>query len=363
MPGNPIRVLVVDDSSFMRTMLARMIGKDPRFEVIDHAENGQVAVEKTKDLRPDVVTMDVEMPVMNGLQAVEQIMAQCPVPVVMVSALTEAGAQVTMEALAKGAVDFLPKALQDEDKNVFKAAGALHDKLYAAAHARVSPQVTAAPTPVAAPQPAAEDVAKRVQSSVGSAPVGGGTKKLVVIGTSTGGPRALAEVIPALPANLPVPVLIAQHMPENFTTALAKRLDETSSIKVKEAEHGETLQPGVVYIAPGGKHMRITGAAGQAVVQIAPDQGESLYKPSVDVLATSVAQVYGGQTMAVMLTGMGNDGVKAFVALKQSGGYVVAQDEATCTVYGMPKALMDVGGADVSLPLGQVAGKITQSVG
>ena len=344
-----IRVLVVDDSTFMRGALVRMIEKDPRFKVIDIAVNGKEGVEKAIALKPDVITMDVEMPVMTGLEALAEIMAGPRIPVVMVSTLTEAGAGTTLKALELGAVDFIPKALSDKDKNIFKGAEEIHNKLAAAAGAAngranvMAAQAAAAPK-VALPNPA----------SITRVPA-----KIVLIGSSTGGPKALQVLLSQLPNNIPVPVVIAQHMPPEFTLALAKRLDETCPPKIVEAKQGETLLPGTVYIAPGGMHLRIQPTG----ITIEPDKGESPYKPSVDVLAESAHRLFNKQILAVMLTGMGADGAREFKKIKELGGYVIAQDQATSVVYGMPRAVLENGGTSEVLPLDKIGNRIRSLLG
>lgn len=334
--ANPIRVLVVDDSAFMRHALTRNIELDSRFKVIDTAVDGREAVEKTLRLKPDVVTLDVEMPVMNGLEALREIVARSSTPVIMVSSVTESGAKTTMEALEIGAVDFIPKA---------KGADLIHEKLLAAVNANLArrplaprPQSSAAPARPPRPE----------------APAFHGTPKIVVIGSSTGGPQALQDVIGRLPANLPVPVVIAQHMPPQFTLALAKRLDACCPPKVVEARHGDLLVNGTVYIGPGGMHVRVTPTG----LRVEPDKGESLYKPSVDVLADSALAAFGKNVLGVMLTGMGNDGMKAFVELHRAGAYNLVQDQESCVVYGMPRAVADAGGADEVLPLEKIGLRI-----
>lgn len=344
-----IRVLVVDDSTFMRGALVRMIEKDARFKVVDIAVNGKEGVEKALALKPDVITMDVEMPVMNGIEALTEIMKGPKIPVVMVSTLTEAGAATTLKALELGAVDFIPKALSDKDKNIFKGADEIHTKLAAAAGAAngranvIAAQAAAAPK-VALPNPA---TVTRVNA------------KVVLIGSSTGGPKALQVVLSQLPNNIPVPVVIAQHMPPEFTLALAKRLDETCPPKIVEAKQGETLLPGTVYIAPGGMHLRITPTG----VTIDDDKGESPYKPSVDVLAESAHRLFGKQVLAAMLTGMGADGAREFKRIKELGGYVIAQDQPTSVVYGMPRAVLENGGTSEVLPLDKIGSRIRSLLG
>lgn len=329
----PIRVLVVDDSSFMRSALKRHIESDTQFTVIDTAQNGREGVEKALRLKPDVVTLDVEMPVMNGLEALRAIVANSSIPVLMVSAVTEAGATITIEALTIGAVDFIPKA---------KGAHQIHEKLLAAVTAGLSRRIVATrPVPSAAPP--------LPPLTLTCVPA-----KIVVIGSSTGGPQALQEVIRSLPANLPVPVVVAQHMPPQFTLALARRLDEICPLSVVEAEEGMPLKRGVVYIGPGGKHLRVTATT----IKVEPDNGESLYKPSVDVLTESAIEAFGNQVLGVMLTGMGNDGMKEFTRLHQTGGYTLVQDQASCVVYGMPRAVSDAGAADEVLPLERIGPRI-----
>ncbi len=336
---NPIRVLVVDDSSFMRSAIKRRIESDSRFQVIDTAQNGQEGVDKALRLKPDVVTLDVEMPVKNGLEALKEIVAKSTIPVIMVSAVTQAGAKITIDALSIGAVDFIPKS---------KGAELIHEKLLAAVNASLSRRIMAgrrAAPPLMAPRPTR--AATRIAA------------KIVVIGSSTGGPQALQEVIKALPANLPVPVVIAQHMPPQFTLALAKRLNDMCPLKVVEAEDGMPLSPGTVLIGPGGMHLRVTSTH----VKVDPDRGESLYKPSVDVLAESAIRVFGKQILGVMLTGMGNDGAKEFIKLHKSGGYTLVQDQASCIVYGMPRAVADAGAANEVLTLEQIGPRIRSGFG
>ena len=273
----------------MRNAIVRHIQKDARFRVIDTAANGREAVAKAADLKPDVITMDVEMPEMNGIEALRAIHAKSPIPIIMVSSQTEAGAKITIQALQHGAMDFIPKAGGFEQ---------LHEKLHAlagAARARLAPVM--APRISVAP--------RRVLPMRVAMPA---KPRIVVIGSSTGGPRALHQVLERLPARFPAPIVIAQHMPPQFTAAMAKWLSDVCAIKVVEAADDMPLQAEVAYVGPGGMQFRVVN--GRA--RIAPAQGESLYKPSVDVLADSVASAYGANVLAIMLTGMGNDGAKGF---------------------------------------------------
>ena len=341
--AQPIKVLVVDDSAFMRGVLVRKVESDPRFKVLDTAVNGREAVEKTLALKPDVVTLDVDMPIMNGIEALKEIVRLSPAAVLMVSARTDAGAAITLEALSLGAVDFIPKSRGTEQ---------IHEKLLAAAEARQNRSRGAASRPAAAarvmpsPQP-------RLAAGVRTTP------KICIIGSSTGGPQALQAVLTLLPENLPVPVVVAQHMPPQFTKALALRLNELCKPKVVEAADGDVLTKGTVYISPGGMQTRVTASG----IKVSPDQGESLYKPSVDVLAESARAAFGKNVLGVMLTGMGADGASEFVKLKKLGGHIIAQDQASCVVYGMPRSLVEAGGADEVLPLDQIGARIRSFLG
>ncbi len=338
-----IRVLVVEDSVFMRRALARRIEEDKRFKVIDTANDGRSGVDKAMRLRPDVVTMDVEMPGMNGIEALKQIVSRSKIPVVMVSGVTEEGARVTLEALRLGAIDFIPKS---------QGAEHIHQKLMAAVEAGKSVAAPVRPMPVRVPT--AKAPAASVAPPVRKArPM---TRSIsasaLLIGSSTGGPPALQKVISALPKNLPVPVLIAQHMPPGFTKALARQLDEASQVSVVEASDGEPLVAGTVYIAPGGQHLRVSKDRKLAVCK---DAGESLYKPSVDVLVDSAREVFGRNLIAVMLTGMGHDGSEAFQRLHEVGGYTIAQDQRSCVVWGMPRAVEEANAASEVTPLDDIA--------
>lgn len=336
-----IRVLVVDDSPFMRGVLPAKIEADPRFKVVGTAVDGRDAVEKTLALSPDVVTLDIDMPNMNGIDALKEIVKQSTASVIMLSARTEQGAAITLEALSLGAVDFIPKS---------RGVDRIHEKLLAAVEARTQRSRLAAPRPATAVRHTAPPRA------AGGARV---NAKICVIGSSTGGPQALQTVLSQLPDNLPVPVVVAQHMPPNFTKALAQRLNDTCKPKVVEATDGMTLSKGTVYISPGGMQTRVTANE----IKVSPDQGESLYKPSVDVLAESARGAFGKNVLGVMLTGMGADGAMEFVKLRKLGGYNISQDQASCVVYGMPRSLVESGGADEVLPLDQIGVRIRSALG
>lgn len=328
--SGPIRVLVADDSAFMRKALSREICADPRFTVAGTARNGEECLQKAAELQPDVITLDVEMPVLDGIETLRRLSLKSPAGVIMVSAATEAGAQTTLDALALGAIDFIPKA---------QGLASLHEKLLAAAQARqarggaerfASPQIVKLPLP--------EDFQTRA----------------IVIGSSTGGPQALAGILTNIAPPLSVPVFIAQHMPAPFTAALARRLSAQTGHNVAEAKDGDPIVNGTIYVAPGGMHLKVKDGA----VAVRRDAGESRHQPSVGVLASSVSGVYGRHVLAIMLTGLGRDGAIEFARLKAMGGWTIAQDSASCAVFGMPKALIELGGACEILPPEAIARRV-----
>lgn len=346
-----IRVLVVDDSAFMRKAITAMLQEDPEIKVIATARDGVEAVELAEKLKPDIVTLDVEMPRMDGITALKEIMQKCPVPVIMLSSLTTDGAKVTLEALELGAVDFIPKNLAELSVNIVKIKGILLEKIKTIARKGI---VRKRPLRQTVEVPRMEILKTRI---TGERKVG-----IVSIGTSTGGPKALQEIIPKLPKDFPTPVVIAQHMPPNFTKPFAERLDQLSQLSVKEAEEGEPLKPGIVYIAPGRGHMKINRRGIETYVTISEDREEFIYRPSVDVLMSTVAECYPGRTLGVILTGMGSDGAKGCRKIKETGGRVFAQSEDTCVVYGMPRAVVEAGLADKVVPLEEMAGEIINAV-
>lgn len=350
----PVKVLIVDDSAFMRSALSSMLSSDKDILVVGMAKDGLEAIAKVKTLRPDIVTMDVEMPRMDGLQALKHIMAENPVPVVMVSSLTNEGAHVTLEALEAGALDFIPKNLSELSVNILKIKEILIEKIKKLSTkklARIPRTSSARPTEQI-------NMPALTLRTTGERKAG-----VLAIGTSTGGPKALQEIIPRLPKNFPVPIVIAQHMPPNFTGPFAERMNQLSQVEVREAKEGELLKPGVALIAPGGGHMRIKKrGAIEAVTSITNDREEFIYRPSVDALMASVAEVYPGRVLAVILTGMGNDGVKGIEQVKKSGGRIFAQNEQSCVVYGMPKAVVDAGFADKVLSIEELAGEIINAI-
>ncbi len=334
-----IRVLVVDDSVVIRRMVIDVLSSDPQIEVVGFAQNGQVAQTKVDELRPDAVTMDVEMPLMNGIEAVRALRRRhARMPVIMFSTLTERGGAATLDALAAGASDYVCKpanvgSIAESQQSI---RDQLIPKIKALAGAR---RVVGRPQPQPLPPPAAARKAR-------SQPFG-----VLAIGCSTGGPDALATLLPSLPAGLGVPVVIVQHMPPLFTRLLAERLDGLCPLKVSEAADGQPVLPGQVLIAPGGYHLEVVRRGAGVVTRLTEDPPENYCRPAVDVLFRSVSAVFGDRTLAAVLTGMGRDGEKGARIIRAAGGEVVAQDEATSVVWGMPGAVAGAGQADRVLPL------------
>ncbi len=339
------RVLVVDDSGFFRRRVSEMLEADPMIKVIGMAENGEQALKKAAELKPDVITMDIEMPVLDGISATRKIMAQTPVPIIMFSSLTTEGAKATLDALEAGAVDFLPKRFEDIAKDRNEVRKLLCQRVRALAGKRAVRPHRATPTSAMPPRhrPASTSASKLASSNTGLI-------KLVAIGTSTGGPVALQKVLTRLPKNFATPILLIQHMPSTFTQAFAKRLDQMCAIEVRQAEDKDVLRPGLALLAPGGRQMRIEGRPGNVHVRLSDDAGLT-YKPSVDVTFTSIANVYPKETLAIVMTGMGADGREGAKILKQRGSEIWAQDEASSVIYGMPAAIVDAGLATKILSL------------
>ena len=347
-----VKVLVVDDSGFFRRRVSEILSADPNIQVVGTATNGREAIDQALALKPDVITMDYEMPMMDGITAVRNIMQRCPTPVLMFSSLTHEGARVTLDALDAGAVHYLPKNFEDISRNPDKVKALLCEKVHTIARSnrRYSAYNPPAPATVSS---TASTVARstaaptaRPASSAGS--TGGAAPKrkaykLVAIGTSTGGPVALQRVLTQLPANFPTPLVLIQHMPAAFTKAFAERLDKLCRISVKEAEDGDVLRPGLALLAPGGKQMMIDA---RGAVRILPGDERLNYKPCVDITFGSASKSFNDKVLAVVLTGMGADGREGARLLKQSGSQVWAQDEASCVIYGMPMAVVKANLAD-----------------
>jgi len=342
-PPRPVKVLVADDSAFMRTALTRMIDSDPDLRVSGTAQTGQEALEKIPRLQPDVITLDVEMPGLNGLDTLRHIMKEFPRPVIMVSSLTQEGAETTLEALDIGAFDYLPKQSSFVSLDIVKIRDELVAKIKAAAgNLRRRP-------PAKAPAPALTPAPQRHAATI------------VALGTSTGGPKALQEILPMLPPDLPAPVLVVQHMPPGFTGPFARRLDNLCKITVREAHADEALEPGVVYIAPAGKQLTVhRPSTSKAIVRLSDGPEHMLHVPSVDVMMLSVAEVFRSLAMGVIMTGMGADGARGMQAIAREGGITVGQDEASCTVYGMPRSCAEMGILRRVVSLQQIPQQILQ---
>ncbi len=353
----PVRVLVVDDSSFFRRRLTEIFNGDQHIEVIGSAVNGQEAIELVKKLKPDVVTMDIEMPIMDGITAVKRIMQATPLPILMFSSLTTDGAQATLDALDAGAVDFLPKRMEDisQDRDAAKRQLCARVRLIAARGLKK----TAAAVP-------AQSTTQKVEPSLAQrskpARMRRGGYRLVILGTSTGGPVALQKVLTSLPASFPLPILLVQHMPATFTPAFAERLNKLSGISIKEACDGDQLQKGWAYLAPGGKQMLVEDQRGTQVIRIVESPAGQTYKPSVDVTFGSAAKLFAGDVLAVVMTGMGADGREGARMLKNHGSTVWAQDKETSVIYGMPAAIAEADLADNILALDAIAPTLMECV-
>ncbi|RMS88216.1 Chemotaxis response regulator protein-glutamate methylesterase [Pseudomonas coronafaciens pv. oryzae] len=387
-----VKVLVVDDSGFFRRRVTEILSSDPNIVVVGTATNGKEAIEQALALKPDVITMDYEMPMMDGITAVRHIMQRIPTPVLMFSSLTHEGARVTLDALDAGAVDFLPKNFEDISRNPQKVKQLLCEKINSisrsnrrssgfgsasassaapapstvssrapapATPARTVPSRTAAPAPVSTS--AAYGHAHHAPAPAHATTTGTAKRKaykLVAIGTSTGGPVALQRVLTQLPASFPAPLVLIQHMPAAFTKAFAERLDKLCKISVKEAEDGDVLRPGLALLAPGGKQMMVDA---RGTVKILPGDERLNYKPCVDITFGSAAKSYGDKVLSVVLTGMGADGREGARLLKQAGSTVWAQDEASCVIYGMPMAIVKAELADAIYSLDDIGRHLVEA--
>lgn len=378
---NKIKVLIVDDSIFMRKALESLLSHEPDIEIVGLAKNGKEAVEMAEQFHPDVITMDIEMPTMDGITALEIIMKNNPTPVIMVSSLTKEGADATLKALDLGAVDFMTKdsqsfggadierGLKDKIRKFAKNKGVVRLLTHSASSqpqqqtpsyrlsgsfATQAPHVS---TPFAhGAQNGNIDGSKRVVVNKT------GIKRVVALGTSTGGPQSLQRVIPLLPADLGVPVVVTQHMPPNFTQSLASRLNTLSKVEVVEAQGKEKLEPNVVYIAKGGYHLKFKKVGPSVYTELSTEPSNVFNIPGVDVMVDSIAELYGKECLGVIMTGMGSDGCKGLTNLKRMGGTIIAQNEPSCIVYGMPRAVVEAGIADEIVPLDEIAARIAYHV-
>ena len=388
-----VSVLVVDDSGFFRKRLTEILSATGEIQVVGAATNGREALQLVEKHRPDVVTMDYEMPVMDGITAVREIMASRPTPVLMFSSLTYEGARVTLDALEAGAVDFLPKNFEEIARSSSKLQEILRKRILEVARSRPrrggagSSSIASASGPsteepgqqATTARPARQQPRSRTEPSTEqqpverpnrspSAPAASGRKTetrhydIVGIGTSTGGPIALQKVLVDLPANFPAPIVLVQHMPASFTPAFAERLNKLCRITVKQAKDGDILEPGVAYLAPGGQQMLVEKKGGGAKIRIIPDDGRLNYRPCVDVTFGSIARNFPAKTLGVILTGMGADGKEGCRMMKQSGSVIWSQDEKSSVIYGMPMAVAKAGLTDEVLPLERIAARLTEGV-
>lgn len=401
-----IRVLVVDDSAFMRNAISSYLTQDAGIEVVGTARDGVDCLEKVKQLQPDVITLDLEMPRMDGLETLKQLMSTTPLPVIMISSLTEFGAEATLKAMEAGAMDFIPKTMAN-DKEAFgdeirrkvkllaRRKAFIRLKYSAQRQSRKPSPLPSTPAPTAAPHtsrfssptpPSPPRSGSSLSRPAGTGSLHGGNfssgqgtttatravqtsnarcrgaRDIVVIGVSTGGPPVVQKILSALPANLSACILVAQHMPASFTGPFAKRLDGVCALSVTEAVNGDKLVNGHVYICPGGRHIGIQMRGPLAEVLVTDEPKSALYKPTVNLLMETAGKCMGRRVLGVMLTGMGSDGVDGARVLKEKGGWLIAQSEATCVVYGMPKAVVDAGLADQVVDADDIAEQIIAAV-
>ncbi|MCX4310019.1 MAG: chemotaxis response regulator protein-glutamate methylesterase [Desulfovibrio sp.] len=368
-----IRVLIVDDSTFMRHSLTEMLETDPEIKVVDTARDGREALSKAAEKEVDVITLDVEMPKLNGLDTLKELMKTNPLPVIMVSSLTESGAESTLKAMEYGAQDFIPKTLSN-DRDAFGLE--LRKKVKAMARRKSIIKLKyrhhlTTGVGKSAGTGTAPSGASGLHSSFGASKptprparlsAGMGPRDLVVIGVSTGGPPVVQKILQALPEDLPACILIAQHMPATFTGPFAKRLNSVSKFEVTEAVNGDKLINGHAYVCPGGKHIGLRLRGPLPEVSVGEEPKDALYKPTVNVLMETAGKIMGRRTLGVMLTGMGSDGIDGAKVLREKGGLLIAQNEASCVVYGMPKAVIDANLANLILDADDIAAAITATV-
>jgi two-component system, chemotaxis family, protein-glutamate methylesterase/glutaminase len=349
MPSGRIKVLIVDDSTFMRKALTRMLNSDPLIKVIGEARDGEAAVNQVRELEPDVVTLDVQMPGMNGLEALKKIMALRPTPVLMVSSVTNEGGEITFKALEAGAVDFIDKSSCHTAMDILDIADSLVKKVKVIAGVDLKKITEAKVADFVAPLPAPSRV--RVLPE-------GNPSHLVAIGASTGGPMSLEKVLTGLPADYPGAILVVQHMPVGFTRSLAERFNTLCKMEVVEAKEDDVIQPGKIFIGPAGYHLKIKKAVSIFKVALSKTPRDTPHVPSVDVMMESVAEVWPGPMLGVVMTGMGADGAVGVKAMKAGGATIIAQNEETCVVYGMPKAAKESGAVDRMVALNHITYEI-----
>lgn len=355
---NPIKVLVVDDSAFMRALIKDLLSDDERIQVIGVARNGLDAIEKVKVLKPDVVTMDVEMPIMDGIDALKRIMKETPLPVIMLSSTTIEGAKSTMLAMEYGAFDFIAKPSGSISLDIYKVKDELISRILEAKSVNITQLTLMTQSYIQKKDPLA-NIFKESQG-VNQYET---NKTLVLIGTSTGGPRALEQVLTRLPKNLAAPILVVQHMPKGFTKSLAERLNTVCAINVKEASNGEILQNGCAYIAPGGKHLELRRVGKTIVTELSTEPPVRGHRPSVDTLFISASKLRGYKKVVAIMTGMGSDGTEGLKRLKQSKDiFAIAESDKTAIIFGMPNSAIKAGCIDAVLELDQIASQITKKV-
>ncbi|MCP4023922.1 MAG: chemotaxis response regulator protein-glutamate methylesterase [Desulfobacteraceae bacterium] len=360
----PIKALVVDDTIIYRKIVGDVLKEIPGVEVVGTANNGKIALSKIKTLKPDLISLDIEMPEMNGIEVLKALQEEPDSPtVVMLSTLTHKGSEMTIKALELGAFDFVPKP--DEGKmadNLLKVKDAIVPIIEALkrqreTRLRIRGKIASKSSP-------ARPVVRKPPIKVPDTPIRKSKSEIIGIGISTGGPNALTKMIPMLPSSIKAPILIVQHMPPMFTASLANSLNSKTQLEVKEAEDGDVILPGKILIAPGGKQMKIIAGADGITrkIKITDDPPENSCKPSVDYLFRSIAQHYVGRSTGVIMTGMGSDGTKGLMDMKNTGGTIIAQNEETCTVFGMPKEPIETGIVDIVAPLEQIAEKIIKTI-
>ena len=341
--------MIVDDSNFMRKAISLILSSDPRIEVVSLVASGEEALQKLATVNPDVISLDVNLPGMDGIETLDKIMNTSPTPVIMFSGITKKGAEVTLKALEKGAIDFVAKPYGCISPDLSSVRDELIEKVIAASRTKVARRGR---------RPKPEASARKIDIKQISVP----EKSLLFITSSTGGVQALTKLIPELPGDLPMPVMIVQHMPKMFTKSLAESLDRLSALTVTEAGHGDILEKGHVYVAPGGWHTRVVkkGAGKEIKLEKSP---KMKLMPCADVTMKSLPEVYGANVLGIVLTGMGDDGTKGAALIKDAGGIIIAQDEASSIIYGMPRSVTSKGLADAVWPLDDIGGNIVSMLG